>query len=158
MYRGEECTIKRVHFMERHAKLDGVVLYGDVHPSTVIHLVNCTCENLQGGRNPSIIKNLGPIIIIRRTCAGLQVSIYLPGKNAKLGGVVLFVDTHPSTNIQSVKTIPVKIDGRQQQEQNRRKPGINVYTRRTCAGLQVQYLQEKKCEAGWCGAFCRYAS
>ena len=26
-------------------------------------------------------------------------------KNAKLGGVVLFVDTHPSTNIQSVNRI-----------------------------------------------------
>ena len=80
--------------METHAKLDGVVLYGDVHPSTVIHLVNRTCENLQGGRNPSIIKNRGPIII-RRTCAGLEVS-YIPSW--------------------------------------------------------------KKCEAGWCGAFCRYSS
>ena len=34
----------------------------------------------------------------RRTCAGLQVQ-YVHGKYAKLGGVVLFVDTHPSTNI-----------------------------------------------------------
>ena len=45
--------------------------------------------------------------------AGLQVP-YLLGKIAKLGGVVIFVDTHPSTHTQSV---PVKIDWRQQQEE-----------------------------------------
>ena len=40
-------------------------------------------------------------------------------KNAKLGGVVLFVQTHSSTSIQSVNRIiiPVKIDRRQQQEE-----------------------------------------
>ena len=35
-------------------------------------------------------------------------------------------------------TVPVKIDGRQEQEET---SALNVYTRRTCAGLQVQYIK-----------------
>ena len=45
-------------------------------------------------------------------------------------------------------TVPVKIDGRQQQEETSISALLDQ-SRRTCARLQVQYLQEKKCEAGW---------
>ena len=69
-----------------------------------------------------------------RTCAGLLVSyIY-----AKLGGVVLFVDTHPSILISNQLTMAVKIGGRQQREENRE----------SYAGLQVQYLQGKTAKLG----------
>ena len=36
-----------------------------------------------------------------RACSGLQVQ-YLQETNAKLGGVVLYGDTHPNCNVQSV--------------------------------------------------------
>ena len=48
-------------------------------------------------------------------------------------------------------TVPVKIDGRQEQEENigAIEPGsMYSYTRRTCAGLQAQYLQEKNAKLG----------
>ena len=50
-------------------------------------------------------------------------------------------------------TVPVKIDGRQQQEEKSallktEDQSYYVYTRRTCAGLQVQYLQEKNAKLG----------
>ena len=89
----------------KYAKLDDVVLYGDVHPSTVIHLVNRTCEidrRLQQEEKRALL-NTGNQMCTYRTCAGFQVSC-LHGKNAKLGGVVLFVDTHSSTSIQSVNS------------------------------------------------------
>ena len=47
----------------------------------------------------------------------------------------------------------MKIDGRQQQDETSAllKPGITVYTRRTRAGLQVQYLQGKmRSWVAWC--------
>ena len=43
---------------------------------------------------------------------GIQVQ-YLQEENAKLGGVVLYGDIHPTCNVQSV-TPPVRIDGRRQ--------------------------------------------
>ena len=74
------------------------MLYGDVHPSIVIHLVNCTCENLQQEETRVLLKT-GDQHTRRTDC---RCRIYLRGKIAKLGGVLLFVDTHPSTHIQSV--------------------------------------------------------
>ena len=61
----------------------------------------------------------------------------------------LYIQTHSSTTNQS--TVPVKIDGRQQQEETLAllKTGHQcIYTRRTCSGLQVQYLQETNAKLG----------
>ena len=51
-------------------------------------------------------------------------------------------------------TVPVKIDGRQQQNETSRaieKPGINAYTRRTSVGFRVPYLQGNlRSWVAWC--------
>ena len=72
----------------------------NVHHSTVIHfIVNRTCENeqLQEATRRRIASTTA-----RNT--GDHYNAYLghARDHAKLGGVVLFVDTHPNTNIQSV--------------------------------------------------------
>ena len=74
----------------KYAKLDGVVLCGDIHPSTVIHL-----DMAHIGANEN--QDQAPIIIIghARDCSCCTFM-------AKLGGMVLFVDPHPSTSILSV--------------------------------------------------------
>ena len=92
--------------MEKHAKLDDVVLYGDVHPSTVSYLVNRTCENLQEattGRIASSIEYWGPIQYARIGHArGCRCRNFMDKLRSCMGGAVLFADTHPSTNIQSL--------------------------------------------------------
>ena len=61
-------------------------------------------RKLQQEESRALLNTAGTndIMCAYRTCAGLMVPSYLHGKIAKLGVVVLFVDTHPSTNIQSV--------------------------------------------------------
>ena len=65
-----------------------------------MHLVNRTCENLQKARIGRIAST---IILIHCARTGhaqdCRCRIYRHGKIAKLGGVMLFVDNHSSSNI-----------------------------------------------------------
>ena len=57
---------------------------------------------------------------------------------------------HPRSSSQSVNRTCVKIDGRQQQEENIAAllNRDHVYTRRTYSELQVQYIQETNTKLG----------
>ena len=98
-----------------YAKLDSVVLYGDIHPITLIRLVNRICENWQeatAGRIASTIEYREPNVHVQdmRGISGVVPS-WKKCEARRRGAFCIYKPIHSSTSIQS--TVPVKIDGRQ---------------------------------------------
>ena len=110
------------------------MLYGDVHPSTVIHLVNCTCENLQQEETRVLLKT-GDQHTLSRTYVGRIAGVVPSWENCEAGRRDTLCRYSSYIVLTSNQlTVAAKFDGRKQRDH---------YSIRTGAGFQVPYEMEK---------------
>ena len=153
MYTRRTCSALQVQYLqETNAKLGGVVLYGDIHPNCNVQSVTCeNCRKTTAQRSRSLLKTGDHAHKRRISCRAFV-------ENLRSWVVLCLMDIFILELVSNQLTVPVKIDGRQEQagrnigaieKQGSMYNYIYTHVGHACAGILVQYLA-KLSWVSWC--------